>query len=68
MIRETTLEVDDLIYPLFVIAGESVKNPVSSMPGVYQLSVDEMLGRMGGSGRMWLLLPAKLPVKTASPD
>jgi len=43
MVRETTLSVDDLIYPAFVIYGEKVKNPVSSMPGIFQLSVDELL-------------------------
>lgn len=43
MVRETELQVNDLIYPLFVIAGEGIKNPVPSMPGVYQLSVDNLL-------------------------
>lgn len=40
MIRETTLSVDDLILPLFAISGENVKNPISSMPGHYQMSID----------------------------
>jgi len=40
MVRETKLSVDDFIYPLFVIYGRKVKKPISSMPGVYQLSVD----------------------------
>ena len=39
-VRETSLAVDDLVYPLFVVGGESVRNSVASMPGVYQLSVD----------------------------
>ena len=39
-VRETTLSADDLIYPLFVVGGEGVRNPVASMPGVCQLSVD----------------------------
>jgi len=43
LVRETSLAVDDLIVPLFVVPGEGVKNPVSSMPGVFQLSVDEMV-------------------------
>ena len=43
MMRETTLSVDDLIYPLFVIAGENVKNPISSMPGCFQLSIGNLL-------------------------
>jgi len=43
MLRETTLKIDDFIYPLFVIAGENVKNPISSMPGCYQLSIGNLL-------------------------
>ncbi len=39
-VRETALSVDDFIYPLFVVGGEGVRNPVASMPGVFQLSVD----------------------------
>ncbi len=39
-VRETVLSVDDLVYPLFVVGGEDVRNPVASMPGVCQLSVD----------------------------
>lgn len=40
MVAETILTKNDLIYPLFVIYGKGVKNPVRSMPGVYQMSVD----------------------------
>ena len=40
MVRETRLSVDDLIMPLFVAPGRGVENPVASMPGVAQLSVD----------------------------
>lgn len=39
-VRETSLSTDDLVYPLFVVVGEAVRNPVASMPGVFQLSVD----------------------------
>ncbi len=39
-VRETSLSTDDLVYPLFVVGGEGVRNPVASMPGVSQLSVD----------------------------
>jgi porphobilinogen synthase len=42
LIRETTITVNDLIYPLFVRPGKGIKNPISSMPGCYQLSVDEL--------------------------
>ncbi|WP_044894615.1 porphobilinogen synthase [Bacillus alveayuensis] len=40
MVRETHLHVEDLIYPLFVVEGEQVKQEVASMPGVYQFSLD----------------------------
>ena len=43
MIRETHLTVNDLILPLFVIDGQDVKNPIPSMPGHYQLSIDNFL-------------------------
>ncbi|RLA82544.1 MAG: porphobilinogen synthase [Deltaproteobacteria bacterium] len=43
MVRETRLAVEDLIYPLFVCPGKGVRNPIGSMPGCYQLSVDELL-------------------------
>lgn len=41
LVRETTLAVDDLIYPLFIVPGVGVKDPISSLPGQYHLSVDE---------------------------
>ncbi|HYE95890.1 MAG TPA: porphobilinogen synthase [Rubricoccaceae bacterium] len=41
LVREIRLTADDLIYPLFVVHGEGVRTPVASMPGVFQLSVDE---------------------------
>ncbi len=40
MVRETSLSVNDLVYPIFAVAGKAVKNPVDSMPGVFNLSVD----------------------------
>jgi porphobilinogen synthase len=44
LVRETTLEPDDFVYPLFVVAGADVRRPVRSMPGVDQLSVDLLAG------------------------
>ena len=43
MVRETNITKNDLIYPLFVVPGENVKNPVKSMPGVFQLSIDKLV-------------------------
>jgi porphobilinogen synthase len=39
-VRETRLSPSDLVYPVFVTVGEDVRNPVSSMPGVFQLSIN----------------------------
>jgi porphobilinogen synthase len=41
LVRETRLSPENLIYPLFVVGGEGTRREVSSMPGVFQLSVDE---------------------------
>jgi porphobilinogen synthase len=43
MIRETHLSVDDFILPLFAINGSDVQNPIPSMPGHFQLSVDHLI-------------------------
>ena len=43
MVRETKLSVDDLIYPLFVAAGRKIRKEISSMPGVFQLSVENLV-------------------------
>ncbi|MFD2133690.1 porphobilinogen synthase [Pseudogracilibacillus auburnensis] len=40
LVTETTLTINDFIYPLFIVEGEKVKNEVSSMPGVFQISLD----------------------------
>lgn len=46
MVRENHVRTDDLIYPLFVIEGENIKNPVESMPGIYQYSIDRLSEEM----------------------
>jgi len=43
LVRETTLDPGDLIYPLFVCPGKGVRREVGSMPGVFNLSIDETL-------------------------
>ena len=43
LVRETTLHVEDFIYPLFVKSGEGIKKEIGSMPGVFQMSLDEIL-------------------------
>ena len=42
LIREISLSVDDLVYPLFAVPGKSVKKPITSMPGQFQLSIDNI--------------------------
>jgi porphobilinogen synthase len=42
LVQETTLTANDLILPLFVRAGEGVRKPINSMPGYFQLSVDQL--------------------------
>jgi porphobilinogen synthase len=43
LLQETHLSVDDFIYPLFARSGEGIKDEVASMPGVYQMSIDEIV-------------------------
>lgn len=42
MVRENFIRKEDLIYPLFVVEGENIKNEISSMPGQYQFSLDQL--------------------------
>lgn len=53
MVRENHVRVDELIYPLFVMEGENLAEPVESMPGICQYSLDRMneeLDRVKGAG------------------
>lgn len=59
LVRETRLAESELIYPIFVTEGENVKNPVDSMPGIFQWSldrIDEELERAEKSGVAGLLI------------
>jgi porphobilinogen synthase len=63
LVRETAVTPGDLIYPLFLCPGEGIRRPVSSMPGVFNLSVDEAIkeaeeaARLGISGLLLFGLP-----------
>jgi porphobilinogen synthase len=65
MVRENYLHPSDFIYPIFVIEGTNIKNPVDSMPGIYQYSIDrldEELDRIWKAGVRGILIfgiPAK---------
>ena len=59
LVRETSVSVTDLIYPLFVVEGKDMKNPISSMPNIYQYSldrIDEELDRIRQAGIRAVLL------------
>ena len=43
MVRETSLRIDDFVYPLFAVHGRGVREPIGSMPGQFRLSIDELL-------------------------
>ena len=64
MVRETELSVNDFIYPLFVVPGKKVRREVKSMPGVFQLSIDEIVrecvdvGNLGIPGVILFGIPA----------
>jgi porphobilinogen synthase len=63
LVRETMLDPGDLIYPLFICPGEGVRKPVGSMPGVFNVSVDEAVrdaeeaARLGLGGLLLFGLP-----------
>ena len=46
LVRETYVHIDDLIYPLFITEEENVKSEISSMPGIYQYSIDRLKEEM----------------------
>lgn len=59
LVRETSLSKDDLVYPIFVVEGEDIKNEVTSMPGVFQVSLDyltEEMKELSGLGIRSVLL------------
>ncbi|MEJ7901596.1 MAG: porphobilinogen synthase [Thermomicrobiales bacterium] len=51
-VRETSLRASDFVYPLFIVEGEGVRHEISSMPGQYQLSVDQLAGEVNELGRL----------------
>lgn len=59
LVRENSISKNDLVYPVFVIEGENIKNPVDSMPGIYQWSIDrfdEELDRILAAGIKAILI------------
>ncbi len=62
LMRESTLSVDDLIYPMFVLEGESQREPIASMPGIERVSIDELLKEAGELVRLGIPAIALFPV------
>ncbi|MDQ3655769.1 MAG: porphobilinogen synthase, partial [Chloroflexota bacterium] len=62
-VRETSLRASDFVYPLFIVEGEGFRREISSMPGQYQLSVDQLerevaeLGNLGIPGVLLFGIP-----------
>jgi porphobilinogen synthase len=54
LVRETSLDPGDLIYPLFICPGEGIRKAVGSMPGVFNLSVDETVREAEEAARLGL--------------
>lgn len=46
LVRETRLDMKSLVYPLFIVEGENIKNEIKSMPGVYHFSIDMLDGEI----------------------
>ncbi|MGD9000371.1 MAG: porphobilinogen synthase, partial [Granulosicoccaceae bacterium] len=65
LMRETTLSVDDLIYPMFVLEGKGQREPVASMPGIERLSIDELLKEAGELVGLGIPAVALFPVTPA---
>ncbi len=59
LVRENDISKNDLVYPVFIIEGKNIKNPVDSMPGIFQWSIDrfdEELDRIVKSGIQAILI------------
>ncbi len=52
MVRETQLSTDDFIYPLFAVEGEKVKKEISSLPGQFHFSVDELVKEVEAAAKL----------------
>jgi porphobilinogen synthase len=62
LMRESALSVDNLICPMFVCEGSSVREPIASMPGIERLSIDELLREVEALVRLGIPAVALFPV------
>jgi porphobilinogen synthase len=65
LMRENTLTIDDLIYPMFVLEGSGQREPVDSMPGIERVSIDELLKEAGELVALGIPAVALFPVTPA---
>lgn len=65
LMRETTLTAADLIYPLFILEGQKRREPVTSMPGVERLSIDELVREAETAAHLGIPAVALFPVTPA---
>jgi len=65
LMRENHLHVDDLIYPMFIIEGESTRQAIESMPGIERLSIDELLKEAEELVKLGIPAIALFPVTAA---
>lgn len=65
MVRENTLTVNDLIWPVFVQEGDALVTPIPSMPGVNRLSIDKLVEAVGEAVELGIPAIAIFPVITA---
>ena len=65
LMRESRLDVDDLIYPMFVIEGRASREPVASMPGVERVTLDELLREAEQAAILGIPAVALFPVVPA---
>jgi delta-aminolevulinic acid dehydratase/porphobilinogen synthase len=71
LVREMQLSPSDFIYPIFVTVGEEVRSPVSSMPGVFRLSINHAVAeakRVYELGIPGVLLEALTGIRRAGAD
>jgi porphobilinogen synthase len=61
LVRETTLTVDDLIWPVFLCEGENAREPVASMPGVERLTIDEAVRAAAEAAKLGIPALALFP-------
>ena len=62
LVRESTLTVDDLIWPVFVQEGENLRTPIESMPGVCRYSIDQLVQAVREAERLGIPAVAIFPV------